>query len=213
MTHTTLLAALLLASLPLAPAGATSVFINELHYDNTGSDAAEGVEIAGPAGTSLAGWSLFFYNGADGSVYSTLALDGVLPDEQSGYGALYFAAAGTQNGPDGIALVDGNAVVVQLLSYEGSFTALEGPAAGLLTTDIGVFEDGSGAAGFSMQLVGTGRAYEDFLWSASEAASYGALNAGQSIAAVPAPGALPLLAGALTLLGWRRPCRPIRSRP
>ncbi len=42
----------------------TSVFINEIHYDNTGTDTGEFVEIAGPAGTDLSGWRLVFYNGA-----------------------------------------------------------------------------------------------------------------------------------------------------
>ena len=28
-----------------------TVFINEIHYDNTGTDAGEFIEIAGPAGT------------------------------------------------------------------------------------------------------------------------------------------------------------------
>ncbi len=41
--------------------GQTSVFINELHYDNTGTDVDEGVEIAGQAGIDLSGWSLVFY--------------------------------------------------------------------------------------------------------------------------------------------------------
>ncbi len=31
---------------------AQEVFINELHYDNSGTDADEGIEIAGPAGTA-----------------------------------------------------------------------------------------------------------------------------------------------------------------
>ena len=35
-----------------------TVFINELHYDNGGTDAGEAVEIAGPAGTDLTGWSV-----------------------------------------------------------------------------------------------------------------------------------------------------------
>ncbi len=35
---------------------ASTIFINEIHYDNTGGDAGEGVEIAGPAGTDLSGW-------------------------------------------------------------------------------------------------------------------------------------------------------------
>ena len=142
MKHTTALAAALLASLPLAHAQATSIFINELHYDNAGSDIDEGIEIAGIAGTDLAGWTLLYYNGGDGSIYDSLALGGTIADQSNGYGTLYFAAAGTQNGPDGIALVDPSALVVQFLSYEGTFMAIEGAAAGLMSTDIGVFEDG-----------------------------------------------------------------------
>jgi uncharacterized protein len=209
MNCKTIWATVLFASLPIAPAGATSIFINELHYDNTGSDAGEGVEIAGPAGASLAGWSLLLYNGGDGSIYDTILLDGVFGDAQNGYGALFFDASGAQNGPDGFALVDANDVVVQLVSYEGSFMATEGPAAGLVALDIGVFEDGGDEAGMSLQLIGAGRTYEDFVWSAAAPASYGALNTGQSISAIPLPGALPLLAGALPLLAarWRRRTR------
>ena len=33
-----------------------SVFINEIHYDNVGTDSGEAVEIAGPAGTDIGGW-------------------------------------------------------------------------------------------------------------------------------------------------------------
>src|SRR5688572_32326239 len=34
-----------------------SVFINEVHYDNTGTDTGEFLEIAGPGGTDLTGRS------------------------------------------------------------------------------------------------------------------------------------------------------------
>jgi hypothetical protein len=44
-----------------------TVFINEFHYDNTGGDTGEFIEIAGPAGTDLTGWSIVLYNGANGS--------------------------------------------------------------------------------------------------------------------------------------------------
>ena len=39
-------------------------FINEIHYDNVGTDSGEAIEVAGPAGTDLTGWSLVLYNGA-----------------------------------------------------------------------------------------------------------------------------------------------------
>ena len=37
---------------------ASSVFINEIHYDNISTDIGEAVEILGPAGIDLSGWSL-----------------------------------------------------------------------------------------------------------------------------------------------------------
>ena len=125
--------ALVVASLSLDTGSAiaspgTPVFINEFHYDNTGTDAGEFVEIAGPAGTVLTGWSVVLYNGANGLKYDTDALAGSIPDQQNGFGtvSLSYPVNGIQNGaPDGIALVNGT-TVVQFLSYEGAFTALDG---------------------------------------------------------------------------------------
>ncbi|WP_277878197.1 ExeM/NucH family extracellular endonuclease [Leptolyngbya sp. FACHB-261] len=162
---------------------ATSVFINEFHYDNTGTDANEGIEIAGLAGTDLSGWSLVLYNGNGGAVYDTRALSGVIPDQQNGFGTLFFAypSNGIQNGsPDGIALVNSSNTVVQFLSYEGTFTAVGGPANGLTSTDIGRTEVGSEPLGQSLQLGGTGTTYEDFTWSAPAPGTYSAVNTGQN---------------------------------
>src|SRR3990172_8601589 len=66
----------------------TSVFLNEIHYDNTGTDAGEAIEVAGPAGTDLTGWSIVLYNGSGGAVYDTDALIGSIPDQQGGYGTV-----------------------------------------------------------------------------------------------------------------------------
>ncbi|NNF09802.1 MAG: hypothetical protein HKN74_05915, partial [Acidimicrobiia bacterium] len=99
----------LLPGLTGAPAGAVgpAVFINEIHYDNTGADSGEAVEIAGPAGTDLSGWSVVLYNGSTGATYATISLSGIIPNQQSGFGTLDFAQSGIQNGsPDGLALVD-----------------------------------------------------------------------------------------------------------
>ena len=165
----------------LAPTGGT-VFVNEVHYDNDGTDVGEAIEIAGPAGTDLSGWSIVLYNGSGGAVYGTRALSGVIPDQQAGFGtvALTYPSNGIQNGaPDGIALVDGAGQVVQLLSYEGTFAAVGGPANGLTTTDIGVAETASTAVGASLQLTGNGTTYGAFTWAAPTASSFGAVNAGQ----------------------------------
>ncbi len=168
------------------------VFINEIHYDNSGTDVGEAVEIAGAAGTNLAGWSLVFYNGGNGQSYATVALSGVIGDQDDGFGTLSFAgpAAGIQNGaPDGVALVSPSGVV-QFLSYEGAFVATNGPAAGMMSTDIGVAEDPAPGAGYSLQLVGSGSSYEDFSWRSAAADNFGSVNAGQDFLSPNLPGEL-----------------------
>jgi VCBS repeat-containing protein len=174
------------ASVPAEP---TNVFINEIHYDNGGTDSGEAIEIAGVAGTDLTGYSLVLYNGSNtpgaAPVYATVNLTGVIDDEGQGYGALAFnfAANGIQNGAaDGFALIGPDGGVIQFLSYEGTMTAAPGtPAAGVTSTDIGVVEDGSGALGDSLQLTGAGSSGADFAWQPDAANSFGSLNVGQMI--------------------------------
>ena len=172
------------AVFPVAPAvgqetTSTCVFVNELLYDSTGDDIGEGIEIAGPAGTDLTGWSVVLYNGSGGVTYDTISLSGDLPDAGAGFGTLSFARAGIQNGPDGLAVVDAADQVIQFLSYEGVFTAADGPAAGMTSTDIGRSQAGS-PLGFSLQLTGTGSSYEDFVWNSPAEGSFGAINSGQT---------------------------------
>ena len=165
-----------------AAAADSPVFINEIHYDNTGTDSGEAIEVAAPAGTSLDGWSLVLYNGSTGAVYNTIALSGAVADAGSGYGfdVTNLPTNGLQNGaPDGIALVNG-ASVVQFLSYEGSFAAVGGPADGLTSTDIGVSESSGTEVGHSLQLTGTGSLDTDFTWAAPMASTFGAANTGQT---------------------------------
>lgn len=163
----------------------SAVFINELHYDNTGDDVGEFVEVAGPAGTDLTGWSVVLYNGNNGETYGTLPFPGSLTDVNgSGFGFVTVATPGLQNGaPDGVALVDGSGDVVQFLSYEGGFTATNGPAVGQTSTDIGVVEGSSTLVGQSLQLMGTGDSYGDFTWAAPAAETPGAANSDQVLVA------------------------------
>jgi hypothetical protein len=160
---------------------AQTVFINEIHYDDASGDTGEGVEIAGPAGTDLTGWTVIPYNGSNGQSYTPIgSLSGTIPDLGGGYGAVFFAIAGLQNGaPDGLALVDGTSTVIQFLSYEGDFTATNGVANGLLSSDIGVSEPGN-VEGQSLQLTGTGTVYTDFTWAPQAASTYNAFNNGQT---------------------------------
>ena len=105
-----------------------------------------------------------------------------MPDEQGGYRALAFDFVGMQNGsPDGIALISDTGAVVQFLSYEGAFTASNGPAAGTASVDIGQSETSNTRRGHSLQLGGAGSSYGDFTWQSPRNDTPGQLNQNQSI--------------------------------
>lgn len=175
-----------------------NVWINEIHYDNTGTDVNEGYEIAGPAGTNLACYKVYRYNGANGQVYGTDTLSGVIPNLACGYGAVWFAKPvdGMQNGsPDGLVLeyapqatgcgVNNADTIIQLLSYEGTFAATSGRANGLTLTDIGVAEGNSTDTAFSLQLGGVGTSYSQFAWQSASVKTHNAVNNNQYFCGAP----------------------------
>ena len=180
-----MLASLLAIAPPAAAVAPDSrVFINELHYDNTGTDTGEFVEVAGPAGTNMTGWSVVLYNGSNGAVYDSDVLAGTLADNTgSGFGFLSVPIVLQNGSPDGVALVDDAGNLVQFVSYEGSLIAVGGAANGTTSTDIGVAESGSGPVGESLQLTGTGDSYGDFTWATSAARTVAAANTGQRFVA------------------------------
>ena len=82
---------------------------NEIHYDNAGTDAGEAIEVEGPAGTDLTGYSIVLYNGNGGVPYNTQTLNGVLPASCGTRGVVFvgYPQDGIQNGaPDGMALLE-----------------------------------------------------------------------------------------------------------
>jgi DNA/RNA endonuclease G (NUC1) len=138
---------------PAPPAEPPSTRIVEIHYDNLGTDVNEAIEIEGSAGADLTGWSVVLYNGGNGAAYGTRVLAGTIPSTcgTRGVVVLFYPQDGIQNGsPDGIALISAAGEVVEFLSYEGTFTAVDGPAAGMTATNIGALESSS-RAGLSLQ--------------------------------------------------------------
>ena len=156
-----------------------SIFINEIHYDNTGGDVDEGVEIVGPAGTDLAGYKVYLYNGNGSKIYGNISFSGIIPNQQNNRGTLWFPQPSIQNDREGLALVNTADEVIQFLSYEGVIVAIDGPAIGLTSVDIGISEPG--AIGESLQLIGTGNVYSDFTWFGPTTATSGALNSNQTL--------------------------------
>lgn len=125
------LAAGFAASLFSLPAASVPV-ISELFYDATGSDAGKVfVELFGSPGDSLNGLVLEGINGGTGSVYSSVALSGVIPadgvfvigDDNGGttsvLNADMIASIDYQNGPDSVVL-RGLSGIIDAIGY-GSF--------------------------------------------------------------------------------------------
>src|SRR5215468_1563431 len=136
-----------------------TVRFSEIHYDNTGTDVGEAIEVSGPAGMDVTGWQVILYNGNGGASYDTKTLSGAFPAtcDDRGVMVINYPSNGIQNGsPDGMALVDAANNVVEFLSYEGVFAATNGPANGLTSTDIGVAQSGNDAIGLTLQLGTTG---------------------------------------------------------
>ena len=168
---------------PTTPPVATNsgVWINEIHYDNIGADKGEFVEIAGEKNTNLTGGKLIGYSGSNGGRYKTVELTGTIGDQLNGFGTLAFDFRGLQNGAnDGIALVNRDGDVVEFISYEGSLTAVNGPARDLGSAPIGAEESGATPVGHSLQRTGSGQNPSSFSWSNPMQATRGAVNTGQT---------------------------------
>ena len=155
------------------------LWINEIHYDNIGGDEDERVEIAGSAGVDLTGYSIVHYNGSNGTIINSSNIIGSIPDQQAGLGTLTISVP-LQNDAEGIALVNPVGTVIQFLSYEGVVTATQGAAMGMTSTQLPVDQTITMAEGFSLQLVGIGNEYADFVWNAGVVSTIDTINLGQT---------------------------------
>ncbi len=187
-----LLFVLLLGALP---ARAQNAWINEFHYDNTGADTGEFIEVVlQDAGSfTLSDFTVTRYDGdaltSDGSHNLSTFTEGVTV---GGFTVYSRAISGIENGKEGIAL-DFQGVLLEFLCYEGTFTASGGPADGVTCTDVGVSESGSTPVGTSLQRTGTGATGSDFVWVGPQAESPGDVNSGQTLADPCAGNQLPFL--------------------
>ncbi len=159
-------------------------FINEFHYAQSGTDTGEFVEIAAAAGTDLSGYAVALYDAA-GTFYRFIPLSGIVPNQQNGFGARAFAV-GTDvipNGPGAIALYR-NTDVLEFLSFGGTITATDGPAAGRTSTNVGVVEDDTTSPTSSISRIGQGDGGSDFGFVNTTATPNG-VNNGQSFVGGP----------------------------
>jgi len=113
------------AALLSVPSLQAQTIISELLYDATGTDNGNVfVELFGTPGTVLDGWLLEGVNGADGSVYRSVVLAGVIPadgvfliGDDSGDGSTLVSDADLvleidfQNGPDSVVQRNGATVL------------------------------------------------------------------------------------------------------
>jgi len=146
-----------------------TAWINEFHYDNTGVDQDEMIEIVlqDYENYNLNTFNINLLNGVNNSVYNTKTLgDYILGDTLSNYAIYYYVYPknGIQNGPDAIEITH-NGIRLEIIGYEGYE---ENDS----IYDIGQ-ETGSTPIGFSLQKT-------DSLWVV-DTASPGKVNTHQTI--------------------------------
>jgi len=144
--------------------------INELEYQQTGTDSTEYLELFGPGNQTLNGFTLTFYNGASSNAYLTVDLSGeTIPADgffvvgsllvpnvdkaiKSSFGNDTDIIQNEGSQPDGIVLsFDGAGlampIIVEALAYGGTglpgFTVDDGVAAGQLLPNIGLSDTAS----------------------------------------------------------------------
>lgn len=161
-------------------------WVNEIHYDNIGSDTHEGFEILIDT-SQVADSSIFvqLYNGKDSLPYGAVLgiRDASLVSYDSIYLIAWFSIKGLQNGPnDGIFLFQEDSLIkpLQFLSYEGQLLAQGGKASGMESDGLSISQNALNPIGYSMQLQGEGSNYQDFQWVHGQS-SRGLINSLQDL--------------------------------
>ena len=152
--------------------GQSTPFISEFHYDDIYSspqDSFEFVEVyvPDPQPANLGEYKITLYQGTAvpsigvevGDIHRQKSLADHILFGDTPNGAYYvvefpdttylgFTFGGIENGPDGIAISGPGDEVYMFLSYEGAFTAIEGPANGMTSLQI---TNGNGQSGSFVQ--------------------------------------------------------------
>ena len=147
--------AFLLAAAAWSSAGQAAIVINEIDYDQPGSDTAEFIEIynSGSTSVSLDSFSIDLINGNNGSSYRSIDLTG-FSINASGYFVIcgdaslvancdysFTSSSGWfQNGaPDAVALLE-NGNMIDSIAYEGMFSPYtEGDTLDLADSNTDIF--------------------------------------------------------------------------
>lgn len=123
-------------------------YISEFKY--YGLSDEEFIEVAVPTGTDVSAYSVVLYQG-NGTIVESYALGYsqgtygnqdvyVIDGDTTGFSSM--SGSGEMYSDDALALVDDTGAVVQFISYWGNtVTAVEGPAAGMTSTDVGTASD------------------------------------------------------------------------
>ena len=195
--------ALLVLALCVSFTAQAAVVIQEVLYDGPGTDPDDVfTELFGTPGTALDGWSLAGINGANGQVYRTIDLSGlVIPAD--GIFVIATASANSmlallhdfianvdwQNGPDALHLLNGLNLI----------DSIQYGDAGIYNAGEGAFAvDVTGAVSLSRDLLGTDSNNNAIDFTA------GAPSPGTGPSVVPIPAAVWLFGSGLGLLGWMR---------
>jgi hypothetical protein len=112
---------------------AGSLKINEVDYDQPGTDVNEFIELYNFSTSSvlITGWKLEFINGSDFTVYRVIDLTNYYNLPGKGFLTIDFSDMGLsqpnsiQNGPDAIVLKDASGVIMDALAY-GSYLGIVG---------------------------------------------------------------------------------------
>lgn len=153
-----------------------SIWINELHYDNSGRDRDEFVEIACNQRVRLAGYKIILINGSTRDDYKTINLSETCSPD-SNFVVRSDVSPMQNGGSDGVVLVQPDGDIIEFVSYEGTTTYK-----GRESDDIGVAESNNTPIGFSLQKFGSGCSGDDFKWRQEALdSSKGRVNVGQTI--------------------------------